>query len=1055
MNLVQLALRRPITVVVAVVTCLLGAILGLRQIPRDIFPDLGVPIIYVAQPYGGMDPAQMEGYLVNYYEYHFLYITGIEHVESKSIQGAGLIKLQFHPGTNMAQAMAETISYVNRARAFMPPGTVPPFVMRFDAGSIPIGNLVFRSDTRSVAELQDLALFRVRPLFATLPGVSAPPPFGASQRAIVVRVNPDRLRAYNMSPDEVVSAISNANIIMPSGNVRIGDKIPMVPVNSVVTNIKELESVPIRGGARDPVYVHDIGIVEDASDIATGYALVNGKRTVYIPVTKRADASTLAVVDLVKDHLAQFQSVLPDDVEVSYQFDQSPYVVAAMNGLLLEGLLGAALTGLTVLLFLRDWRSALIIIINIPLSLLCAALGLWVTRETVNIMTLGGLALAVGILVDEATVTIENLHTHLDRGATVARAARTAATETALPRFLAMVCLVAVFLPSLFMAGVARSLFVPLSLAVGFSMAASYFLSSTLVPVLSVWLLRPRHGAPAKSARGLFDRTREFYTYILEGIIRNRWTVVIVYVAITAGLFALAGSRLGSEIFPNAAAEQFQLRMRAPAGTRIEQTEALALQTLKEIESEAGAKNIDITLGFVGVQPPSYPINTIHLWTAGPDEAVLQVGLKRDARIPIEDLKERLRRRLHEAIPQASYSFEAGDIVSRVMSLGSPTPIEIAVSGPNLDANRAFAQKIKDALEAIPSLRDIQFGQTVHYPTIDISIDRQRAGLMGIKTADVTRSLVAATSSSRFVVPNFWADPNSGVGYQIQIEIPQATMNSKDEIANIPISRGDEQSVLLRDIASVNSGTRTAEFDRYNMQRMTTITANISGEDLGSASAQVAGALKALGQPPAKVSVAVRGQVASMQQMRDGLQGGLLLSVAAIFLLLAANFQSIRLAFVVIATVPAVIAGVVCTLWLTGTTLNIQSFTGAIMAIGVAVANAILLITFAEKYRAEGGDSTAAAVRGAASRFRAIVMTSIAMIAGMLPMALAVGEGGEQTASLGRAVIGGLLFATISTLVVLPSLFSLVQPSKQSPSSSLDPDDSKSIHWDGADAAHT
>src|SRR5438477_4627079 len=415
MNLVSLALRRPISLLMIIVAVAFVGCLALDRMARDIFPDLGVPVLYVAQPYGGLDPAQMEGFLTNYYEYHFLYLTGIEHVESKSIQGTALIKLQFHPGTNMAQAIAETISYVNRARAFMPPGTVPPFVMRFDAGSVPVGNLVFSSETRTVGQLQDAALNLVRPLFATLPGVSAPPPFGGSARSIVVNLKPDRLRAYNMSPDEIVSAITAANIISPSGNMPIGKKYPMVPLNSVVKNIQDLESVPIRTGTYPAVFLRDLATVQDASDIVTCYALVNGRRTVYIPVTKRADASTLSVVNLVKKNLPKFQSVLPDDVKVSYEFDQSPYVTRAINGLTLEGALGAMLSGLMVLLFLRDWRSALIVVINIPLSLLAAVFALWLTGQTINLMTLGGLALAVGILVDMSTVAIENIHTHIAR----------------------------------------------------------------------------------------------------------------------------------------------------------------------------------------------------------------------------------------------------------------------------------------------------------------------------------------------------------------------------------------------------------------------------------------------------------------------------------------------------------------------------------------------------------------------------------------------------------------------------------------------------------------
>jgi multidrug efflux pump subunit AcrB len=473
MWLVTAALRRPITVLVLVIAAMLTGLLAIERMPRDVFPDLGVPVLYVAQPYGGMDPAQMESFLVNYYEYHFLYITGIEHVESKSIQGVGLIKLQFHPGTDMAGAMAETVNYANRARAFMPSGTVPPFIMRFDAGSVPVGDLVFSDESGKlgVKDLQDVALFRVRPLFATLPGVSAPPPFGGSPRSIVISADPDRLRAYNMSPDEVVQAITKGNTISPSGNVRFGNEMPMVPVNSVVTDVQRLGDVPIRSDGTRTIFVRDIGTVADSADIEFSYALVNGHRTVYIPVTKRADASTLSVVNLVKENILKFQAVLPPGVKVSYEFDQSPYVTRAILGLTEEGLLGAVLTGLVVLLFLREWRSALVVVVNIPLSILAAIIALWASGQTVNLMTLGGLALAVGILVDEATVTIENVHSHLGRGAAIAYAAYDGTSETTVPRFLAMLCILAVFVSAFFMQGAAHNLFVPLALAVGFAMA--------------------------------------------------------------------------------------------------------------------------------------------------------------------------------------------------------------------------------------------------------------------------------------------------------------------------------------------------------------------------------------------------------------------------------------------------------------------------------------------------------------------------------------------------------------------------------------------------------
>ena len=1042
MNLVTFALRRPITILVLVITLVLTGLFGIARMPRDVFPNLGVPVLYVAQPYGGMDPAQMEGFIVNYYEYHFLYINGIEHVKSKSIQGAALIKLQFHPGTDMAAAMAETVSYVNRAHAFMPVGTVPPFVMRFDAGSVPVGDLVFSDESGKlgVKDLQDAALFQVRPLFATLPGVSAPPPFGGSPRAIVISVDPDRLRAYNMSPDEIVQALAKGNAISPSGNVRFGDEMPMVPVNSVVTDIKHLGDIPIRSDGTRTIFVRDLGSVADAADIEFGYAIVNGHRTVYIPVTKRADASTLSVVNVVKANLPNFQAVLPPGVKVSYEFDQSPFVTRAILGLTEEGLLGAVLTGLMVLLFLRDWRSALVVVINIPLSILAAMMALWISGQTVNLMTLGGLALAVGILVDEATVVIENVHSHLGRGSALAQASQDGTTETLVPNFLAMLCILAVFVSAFFMQGAARNLFVPLALAVGFAMVASYVLSTTLVPVILIWVMRTGHGhAPTEPSR--FDRFRDRYQNFSARVVRRRWLVVPGYLVITALIIVFFGGPLGRAIFPTVDAGQFTVRLRAPAGTRIEETEKLANKTLDIIRSEVGAKNLALTVGFVGVQNAAYPVNTIYLWTSGPEEAVLQVQLAPDAGIRVADLRERLRQKLPQKLPGVRFSFEPSDIVSRVMSFGAPTPIEVAVAGSDFSKTRPYAEKLQKVLSGVPSLQDLQFEQELDYPAVKVDVDRELAGMLSVTAGQVASSLTEATSSSRFTVPNFWADPKSGVGYQVQVEVPPPRMDSLEQVRNIPISKSQNVQIDLRNVADVSKGTVLGEYDRYNMQRMLTLSANIVGEDLGGVASEVSRALAKTEAPPRGVNVAIRGQVDPMRQIFGGLELGLVVAVVAIFLLLAANFQSFRLSLAVMLTIPAVIAGVAVALRITGTTLNIESLIGAIMAIGVGVANAILLVTFAERNRVGGAAVPEAAVTGAASRLRPILMTSCAMVAGMLPMAIGFGEGGSQTAPLGRAVIGGLVGATIATLIILPAVFSVVQREHTRKSASLLPAD--------------
>lgn len=1018
----------------AVVSVVMGAWFAFQSIPRDVFPALGVPTIYVAQPYGGMDPLQMEGFLTYYYEYHFLYITGIEHVESKSIQGASVMKLQFHPGTDMSNAMAETVAYVNRARAFMPPGTPGPFVTRFDAGSVPVGNLVFSSDNpnRSVAQMQDAALNMVRPLFATLPGVSAPPPFGGSARTILISLKPDRLRAYQISPDEVVAAMTAANTVSPSGNLVLPGSYPIVPTNAVVKNIQDLAAVPIRVGPDGAVFLKDLGEVSDGSDLVTSIALVNGRRTVYMPVTKRSDASTMRVVELVKANLPKFKAACPEDIQVRFEFDQSPWLTRAIRDLLKEGLLGAGLTGLMVLLFLRDLRSALIVVLNIPVSLGAALLGLWVSGQTLNLMSLGGLALAVGILVDEATVAMESLHAHRQRGANMARAAVDAVTETGLPRFLAMLCVVAAFVPTFFMQGAARALFVPMASAVGLSMVASYLLSSTLLPVLSVWWA-------AREAPHVEGGEPGFLSRLTGGLIRGavllRFFLVPGYLVGTALILLWLGPRLGSEIFPQVDSGQVQIRFRAPSGNRLEQTEQVALQILKVVSEEAGVNQVAITMGLIGVHAANYPVNLIHQWNSGPEEGVLQVQLREGTSIKVAEFRERLRTRLKQELPGVRLSFEPADIVSRVMSFGSSTPVEVAVSGKDFAATRAHAERLRERLLMIPALRDVQIAQSLDYPSLDVQMDRERAGMLGVRMSDATRSLVTATASSRFTVPNYWADAKTGVSYSLQVQVPQALMKEPEDLLNIPVAAGSGRTALLRSFAKVSEGSVVGQYDRYNMARTVSVIANFHGADLGKVSRELDVAIRGV-EAPGGVQVAVRGQIMPMRELEVGLRNGLAAAVVAILLLLTANFQSLRLSFVVLSTVPAVLAGVVFALWMTRTTVNLQSFMGAIMALGVSISNAILLVTFADRAHRAGEPRKDAAVTGARGRVRAILMTSLAMMAGMVPMAL----GGTSSEPLARAVLGGLLFATAATLLVLPAVYALV--ARQHPvSASLDPDD--------------
>jgi multidrug efflux pump subunit AcrB len=1117
MNPIVFALRRPYTVMVGVLAVVIAALLAASRSKVDVFPPLNTPVIYVCQPYGGMNPQQMEGLLTTYYEYHFLYVNGIEHVESKNIQGMALLKLYFHPGTDMGEAMAETVAAVNRSRFMMPPGTVPPFVTRLDTGSASIGYLVLNSDTLSIKEIQDIATMRVRPMFANVPGISTPPAFGGNQRAVVVTVDPDKLPSQRLSLDQITKAVSDGNVVAPSGNLRIGDQNTVVNTNAMVgLNAKEeLARIPVKPPAtvhENPVFLGEVATITDGSDITAGYAHVNGRRSVYMLVTKRSDASTLSVVNELNKALPKMRDAAPE-VDIQFAFDQSPIVKEAMWGVGVEGAIGAVLTGLMVLLFLRDWRSVVVVVLNIPLALLAALFGLWVCGQTINLMTLSGLALSVGILVDEATVEVENIHTQMGKTDSLARAVRAGNMETAVPRLLAMLCVLSVFVPSFFMTGAARELFVPLSLAVGFAMIASYLLSSTFVPVLCVWLLRPlKHHTSGPSA------IQRVYERVVARTIALRWVLVPAVLVAAALAAVLLFTSLGTAIFPPADKGVFLLRMKAPTGTRIERTEELAQHALKLIEREAGGpQNVKMSVGYIGSFPTNYPIQAVHQWSSGPEEVQLKVALAHAAGLKTEavmaklrdvldaELKTWLKQRWEaDGVPEADrdrraaglrLSFEPGDLVNETMSFGSTTPVEVQVSGNNMAATLAQANLLMPKLKAISELRDVQFTQTQDYPTVNITIDRERAARSGMTARNVSDALIPATASSRYMTPIYWMDPKSGQGYIVQIQLPPPDM-SLDKLKQLPVHSPSGVSistaavtggtVLLADVADVSTGTTPGEVDRYNMRRYVSITANVATADLGGVRRAVLKAVSEAGSEytnahydaeekkltdgeraeklpkvqaqreadlqakkrPGGVNVDVRGQLEALDQVQRNLTVGLGVAVLAILLMLTAYFQSVRLALVSVAGVPATLCGVGLMLWATGTTLNLQSFMGGIMAVGVSVANAILLVTFAERSRLTHGNAARAALDGGAGRVRPILMTSLAMIAGMVPMAVGFGEGGDQTAPLGRAVIGGLIASTLTTLFVLPAVFAVVQRKASHAAASLDPDDPNSTRYD-------
>lgn len=1049
-KLITVALRKPITVVVLVLALVIFGLLGTSSINIDIFPNLNLPSIYVSQPYGGMSPQQMEGFVSTNYQNLYLYVSGIKSIETSNIQGLSLLKLSFYDGTNMAQAAAEVTSLTNRAFAEMPPGTPPPIIIRFDASTLPVGQLTLSSDKRSNNELQDLASVMVRPGFSKIPGLSSPPPIGGNARTVVIKVDPELMRSHNLTPEQITAAIKDNNLISPSGNVGIGNTMYLSPSNTVIRKISDFNMIPLVYENGNAIYLKDVARVEDGADITSGYAYVNGKRAIYIPIIKNANASTWSVVQGLKKAIPSMQSLLPDDVKLTFEFDQSVYVINAVKSLISEGVIGAVLTGLMVLLFLGDRRSALIVIVNIPISIITSTLCLKLFGQTINIMTLGGLALAIGILVDEATVTIENIHRHQEMGASKGRAIADACKEIALPKLLILLSILAVFVPALFMSGVPRGMFLPLSMAVGFSMIAAFLLSQTLVPVLSNWLLKEhvaKTTADATKKPGRFDKFSAAFLRFVERLMRRSKWVIGLYVLLCAGIITLGVRSIGKDMLPKVNNGQFQLRIRAPQGTRIERTEETMLQVQNLLYHIVGKENVGIISSFVGQHPSSFPTLPIILFMSGSNESVMQVSLKPGYKVNLDALKETIRQQVHQTMPGVQISFEPIDLTDKIMSQGASTPIEIAVMGKQLNESEAYAQKIMCGLQQIPYLRDIQLKEQLKNPAIRINIDREKVKAFGLSLPSVASSITAATSSSRFTSKVLWLDENNANSYDVQVEVPQPDMTSLEALAAIPL-KDDAARPVLGDVADLKMDTVIGEYDRKGALRFLSIGANIQNKDLGSAAAAVQQVLNNAGTPPRGISVEQRGLTSLLTETLSSLQTGLLITLVVLLLMLAANYQSFSLGFVVLTTIPAVLCGSLLMLLATGSTLNLQSYMGIIMSVGVSVSNAILLVTNAEEVRLQQGDAAKAALAGVKVRLRPILMTSISMVVGMIPMASGLGEAGDQTAPLGRAVIGGLLASTLASLLILPLIFYRVRGKASTQSVSLDPDDVLSRNYD-------
>ncbi|REC63411.1 AcrB/AcrD/AcrF family protein [Chryseobacterium pennae] len=1045
MNLIKFALRRPISVMVLVLGLLFFGIKAAKEVKVDILPEMNLPVVYVAHSFNGYTPQQMEGYFTKMYVNMLLFTNGIKSIESKNTQGLTLMKVNFYEGTNMGEAIAQINALSTRSQVFLPPGAPPPFIIRFDSSSQPVGQLVFRSTTKTNNELQDIANFNARPFLIAIPGLTTAPPFGGSPRTIEVNVDPIKLRAHQLSPEQIVEAISRNNITSPSGNVYIGETNYLTPTNNTVKKVEELGDIPLFKGTADNVYVKDVATVKDGADIATGYALIDGKRSVYINIAKASNASTLEVVNKLKESLPKIQRNMPDDVEISYEFDQSVYISNALKSLAVEGILGALLTGLMVMLFLNDRRAALIVIMTIPISIISGVLFLKLFGQSINIMSLSGLALAIGILVDESTVTIENIHQHFAMGKTRAQAIWDACKEIAFPKLLIMLCILAVFAPAFMMTGIPGSLFMPLAMAIGFSMIVSFILSQTFVPVMANWIMKHDPKTCENHKPDWFSRFRDRFTGLLSSLMQRRKIIVSVSLVAVLGIGIGLYQITGKDVLPSVNSRQFQVRIKATEGTRIEVTELKVKKFLEHLKNKVGKDNIAISSVFIGQHPSTFAVSPIYLYNAGPHEALMQVALK-EFKGNSDELKDELRKYYKEKMPDIQISFEPIELTEKILSQGTNNPVEIRISGMMKKMNQMYAEKLLTKIKEIEYMRDQQIPQSMNYPALQINIDRIKAAQLGLDAQDIAKSLVTATASTRYTNKNFWVGGMMGIAYDVQVQTPQNILNSKEELANIPLSKNSDRPVL-GDVASITSAKELGE--SYNLGTMgyTTVTANIHKTDLEQASKDVQKAIESLGELPKGVNIEVSGMAPVLNETMNSLSSGLLIAAAVIFLMLAATFQSFRVSLVILTTVPFVIVGSLTLLKLTGSTLNLQSYMGLIMSVGVSIANAVLLISNAETIRKSTGNALDAGIEAAKLRIRPIIMTTLAMVAGMSPMAIGFGEGGDQVSPLGRAVIGGLIFSTFSVLIILPLVFGWIQKNASIISPSLDPEDEESIHY--------
>src|SRR6266403_197762 len=1044
MWIVRLALRRPYTFVVMALAIILLFPVVLLRTPVDIFPDIDIPVISLVWTYNGLQPQEMEQRITSNVERGITtLVNDVEHIESQSLNGIAVIKVYFQPGANIQTALAQAAAISQTFLRFLPPGTTPPLVIIYSASTVPVIQIGLTSDTLSEQQLFDFGNYFIRTQLATVPGAATPFPYGGKQRVVSVDINPTSLQAKGLSAVDIVNAVSAQNLILPTGTAKLGTLEYGVEMNGSPQTVEELNDLPVKTVNGATIYMKDVAHVRDGFSPQTNIVLSNGQRGVLMSIYKTGTASTIDIVDRVKQMLEYNKGSVPEGLHVSTFFDQSLYVRASIQGVLREALIAACLTAVMILLFLGNWKSTLIIAISIPLSILVSILLLSALNETINIMTLGGLALAVGILVDDATVEIENINRNLAMGKETVQAILDGAQQIAVPAFVSTLCICIVFIPMFFLSGVARFLFVPLAEAVSFAMLASYMWSRTIVPTLAMYLLSSEDEYHAEEHRGEkqgffrryqqrfehhFERFREGYRRALSSALASSTVFAACFLGfcvLSAGLIFV----LGRDFFPKVDAGQIRIHFRARTGLRIEETARLADQVDQIIRETIPKEELQTILDNLGLPYSGINLSYSNSGTFGTADGEILVQLKEVRGKPTSAYVAALREKFPQRFPGVQFFFQPADIVTQILNFGTPAPIDVAIIGNNQQANFLVAEKLANEMRHIPGAVDVHVQQAFDGPTLHMDIDRTRAQTVGLQARDVAQNVLVSLSSSFQTAPAFWLDPKNGVSYNVAVQTPQYSVDSFQSLQNIPVNGTQPGAMpqILGNLVRSTTTARPATISHFNAQSMINVYAAVDGRDLGGVSDEVAMRVKELEKElPRGTHMVIRGQVQTMKSSFTGLGFGLVGAIVLVYLLIVVNFQSWLDPFIIITALPGALAGICWMLLVTHTTLNVPSLTGAIMSVGVATANSILMVSFAREQMNEGKNALDAALEAGFVRMRPVIMTALAMIIGMVPMAIGLGEGGEQNAPLGRAVIGGLLFATFATLFFVPCVFSII-----------------------------